>query len=129
MTRRVTGLGGVFFKSGDPESLYQWYERHLGIRRDDPAAAIFRWRQAEEPGRPGSTVWSIFPANSTYFGPGPAGFMLNYRVENLDAVLDALEAEGVKVDERREKSEFGRFGWVTDPDGNRIELWEPPEGQ
>jgi predicted enzyme related to lactoylglutathione lyase len=122
---RVTGLGGVFFKADDPERLYSWYETHLGLKREN-GPVFFRWRQREKDA-PGTTVWSLFPKDTTYFGPGTAPFMLNYRVDHLDAMLERLAAEGVSVD-GREDSEYGRFAWVTDPEGNRIELWEPPEG-
>jgi len=119
--RRVIGLGGVFFKARDPEKLYAWYEKHLGITRVNPDAVIFRNKGDES----GITVWSIFPADTKYFEPSPAPLMLNYRVENLDALLDVLAAEGVFVDPKREEYEYGKFGWIMDPEGNRIELWEP----
>jgi predicted enzyme related to lactoylglutathione lyase len=89
---------------------------------------VFPWREAHVPNREGATVWNIFPASSSYFDPSPAPFMVNYRVEDLGQVLAALRAEGCTVDERIEESEFGRFGWVMDPEGHRIELWEPPAG-
>jgi len=123
---RVTGLGGVFFKASDPDALHEWYERHLGMKREN-GPVNFRWRERDAD-KPGTTVWSIFPKDTTYFEPSRAPFMLNYRVENLDALLERLRAEGVQVDDRRENSEYGRFAWITDPEGNRIELWEPPAG-
>ena len=123
--RRVTGIGGVFFKAKDPEMLYAWYERHLGLKRDQ-GAVLLRWRNGEEPGREGMTVWSIFPRDTDYFSPGSATFMVNYRVADLDALLEALRSEGVQIDPKREDSEYGRFAWVVDPEGNRVELWEPP---
>ena len=116
--RRVVGIGGVFFKAADPDALYAWYEKHLGLVRGESGAVMFE-------GEAGPTVWSIFPAATTYFGPGAAPFMVNYRVENLDALLIALAAEGVTIDPKREQYEFGKFAWITDPEGNRIELWEP----
>ena len=119
--RRVIGLGGVFFKARDPEKLYAWYEKHLGIKRDDPHSAIFQNKGDED----GMIVWSIFPADTKYFEPSQSSLMLNDRVENLDALLDALIAEGVQVDPKREAHDYGKFGWVMDPEGNRIELWEP----
>jgi catechol 2,3-dioxygenase-like lactoylglutathione lyase family enzyme len=123
---RVTGLGGVFFKSDDPEGLYAWYETHLGLKRKE-SGVFFRWRDIDDQ-TPGTTVWAIFKKDTKYFDPSRAPFMLNYRVDKLDPLLERLRAEGVQVDERREDSEYGRFAWVTDPDGNRIELWEPPAG-
>jgi predicted enzyme related to lactoylglutathione lyase len=122
--RRVIGLGGVFFKARDPEALYVWYEKHLGIKRDDPHSAIFHNKGDED----GLIVWSIFPADTKYFEPSGSSIMINYRVENLDALLDALTAEGVQVDPKREEHDYGKFGWIMDPEGNRIELWEPKGG-
>jgi predicted enzyme related to lactoylglutathione lyase len=123
---RVTGIGGVFFKASNQQQLYAWYEKHLGIRLEsDGSGAVFHWRQSD--GTDGMTVWSIFPANTRYFDPSHSGFMINYRVEDLDAVLEALQAEGVTIDPRREDYDYGRFAWIMDPEGNRIELWEPPK--
>jgi len=127
--QRVTGIGGIFFKARDPDALRAWYRRHLGLDIQDWGGLAFRWHDAAAPEPEGATVWSIFPADSTYFAPSSAPFMINYRVRDLDAVLAALRSEGCAVDERTETSEFGRFGWVMDPEGHRIELWEPPRGQ
>jgi catechol 2,3-dioxygenase-like lactoylglutathione lyase family enzyme len=124
--KRVTGIGGIFFKARDPDALREWYRRHLGLDVQPWGGATFRWRDEEGPDSEGATVWSIFPETSDYFSPGTARFMVNYRVPDLAAVLAALRAEGCDVDERTDTSEFGKFGWVTDPEGNRIELWEPP---
>jgi predicted enzyme related to lactoylglutathione lyase len=123
---RVTGLGGIFFKARQPEQLREWYRRHLGIPVQDWGGVSFEWRQMAAPERKGATVWSIFPGSTDYFEPSSAPFMINYRVRNLDQVLDALRAEGVQVESPIQESEFGRFGWIMDPEGNRIELWEPP---
>jgi len=122
---RVTGLGGIFFKAKDPKAMVEWYRRHLGIRIED-TVALFAWRGGEDGKVEGHTVWSIFPADTKYFGDG-APFMINYRVKDLDRLLAALRAEGVDVDRDIEESKYGRFGWVRDPKGNRIELWEPPK--
>ena len=124
---RVTGLGGVFFKANDPEALHAWYESRLGLKREGGGPVFLRWRERDSDA-PGTTVWSIFPRDTKYFDPGTSSFMLNYRVDDLDAMLTRLRAEGVTVDDRREDSEYGRFAWVMDPEGNRIELWEPPKG-
>jgi inosine/xanthosine triphosphatase len=124
---RVTGLGGVFFKSVDPEALWAWYEKHLGMARED-GAVLFRWRGAAPGGGPGMTVWSLFKQDTKYFDPSPAPMMLNYRVADLDAVLAALAGEGVAINPKREDSEYGRFAWIFDPEGNKIELWQPPAG-
>lgn len=124
--RRVTGLGGVFFKAEKPEQLYQWYEKHLGIKREPHGqGAAFRWR--DDGDAEGLTAWAIFTKDTDYFNPSKQPFMLNYRVENLDVLLDTLRAEGVWIDPKREDGDYGRFAWIMDPEGNRIELWEPPK--
>ena len=123
----MTGIGGIFFKAKDPKALVEWYREHLGMHIEE-SVALFAWRGGRDGKVKGHTVWSIFPADTTYFGHGGAPFMVNYRVKDLDAVLAALRAEGVDADPKLEDSEYGRFGWVTDPEGNRIELWEPPKG-
>ncbi len=123
---RVTGIGGIFFKAKDPKALVRWYRRHLGIAIED-TVALFSWRGGRDGKVKGHTVWSIFPANTKYFGEDGASFMINYRVKDVDSVLAALRAEGVEVARQVEESEHGRFGWITDPEGNRIELWEPPK--
>jgi predicted enzyme related to lactoylglutathione lyase len=126
--KRVTGIGGIFFKSEHPEQLYQWYEKYLGVQRtSDGSGAMFEWRDAEDGQKKGMTVWSIFPRSTKYFDPSRSVFMINYRVDDLDALLKALKEEGVEIDPHREDYDYGRFAWVMDPDGNRIELWEPPK--
>lgn len=127
--KRVTGIGGIFFKARDPIGLREWYRSHLGIDIQDWGGAIFTWNQPDEPNQGGTTVWSIFPADSGYFSPSTSLFMINYRVKDLKVVLEELRAEGCDVDDRVEESEFGKFGWVMNPEGNRIELWQPPDGQ
>lgn len=124
--RRVTGIGGVFFKAKDEKALREWYRVHLGIDVQDWGGASFKW--SDDGDREGVTVWTIMPSSSEYLNPSAAPFMVNYRVENLDALLDVLRKEGCDVDEKTEVSEFGKFGWVMDPEGNRVELWEPPSG-
>ena len=121
--KRVTGIGGIFFRSKNPEDMYQWYDQHLGIKREQ-GEVIFKWK--DQSGKRAMTVWSQFSQSTQYFKDSTSPVMINYRVDNLDALLEALKAEGVRVDEAREESEYGKFGWVTDPEGNRIELWEPP---
>jgi catechol 2,3-dioxygenase-like lactoylglutathione lyase family enzyme len=126
--KRVTGIGGVFFKSDDPEKLYQWYEKHLGITRDAHGqGGSFHWRDADDPSQEGLTAWAIFPRSSKYFDPSRAGHMINYRVDDLDALLAELQKDGVWIDPHREDADYGRFAWIVDADGNRIELWEPPK--
>lgn len=118
---RVTGLGGVFIKSPDPDRLKSWYSDHLGLAIEDWGGVSLPCRESSE-----RTIWSVFPDDSTYFDPSPAPFMVNFRVADLHALLAVLRDEGCDVEDRVEESEFGRFGWVMDPDGNRVELWEPP---
>lgn len=127
MTARVVGIGGIFFKARDPEALGAWYRDHLGLAIAEWGAVTFEPTMASPAGRPSTLVWSIFPAETQYFEPSTSPFMINYRVDDLDRVLAALRAEGCVVDDRVETSEYGRFGWVADPEGNRLELWEPPQ--
>ncbi|USN97866.1 MAG: VOC family protein [Phycisphaeraceae bacterium] len=118
---QVLGIGGVFLKARDPKALAAWYREHLGVPIvPDQTYGAFTSTSAGE-----QAVWSAFPADTTYFGPGPAGFMINYRVRNLAAMLAQLRAAGAQVDDRVEDHGYGRFGWATDPEGNRFELWEP----
>ena len=125
--KRVIGLGGVFFKADNPELLYTWYEKHLGLTRQQQEAVVFNWRYAEEPAKTGMTVWAIFPKDTKYFDPSRSSHMMNFVVEDLDALLAVLRKEGVEIDARREDYDYGRFAWIMDPEGNRIELWEPPK--
>ncbi len=128
-TPGVAGIGGVFFKARDPAALAAWYREHLGLPVAEGALhAMFTAAAPDATGAPLQTVWSAFPAKTGYFGAGVAQLMVNYRVSDLDAMLEWLRAAGVPVDERIDESEFGRFGWATDPEGNRFELWEPPPG-
>jgi len=124
---RVTGIGGIFFKARDPKALQAWYRKHLGLNIEDWGGLAFQWADEAEQGRNGMTVWTIFPESSGYFAPSTAPFMINYRVADLAAVLSELRAEGCTVDDKMDESEFGKFGWVMDPEGNRLELWEPPK--
>ncbi len=126
--KRVTGIGGVFFKANDPEALKNWYNKHLGIE-SDPYGGLFRWREHDNPEKLGSTAWSIFKQSSEYFQPSPKEFMMNYRVENLVELLKVLREEGVEVVGKIEEYDYGKFGWVIDPEGNKIELWEPIDKQ
>ena len=116
---RVIGVGGVFLKSKDQAGLTSWYSDKLGIE------PVFKWRSFEDPGVELLTAWSVFEADSNYFEPSTAPFMINYIVDDLDAILTKLSASGVRIDPKRENYDYGRFGWIFDPDGNKIELWEP----
>jgi predicted enzyme related to lactoylglutathione lyase len=126
--KRVTGIGGVFFKSRDPKALGAWYRTHLGLNVEAWGGVQFQWVTPENPTGTGTTIWNPFKDDTTYFGPGTASFMINFRVQDLHALLGALRAEGCEVDPKVEESEYGKFGWVVDPEGNRVELWQPPEG-
>lgn len=119
---KVLGVGGVFFKARDPGALAEWYRENLGVPVD--VGQTYGAFVSQQPGE--QTVWSTFPSDTDYFGSGSSPFMVNYRVSNLDAILAQLTAAGAQVDERVEDLEYGRFGWATDPEGNRFELWEPP---
>jgi catechol 2,3-dioxygenase-like lactoylglutathione lyase family enzyme len=122
---RVHGLGGVFFKARDPQALGEWYRRHLGLDVQPWGGATFEW-QRKDGGQTGHTLWSPFAADSRYFEPSAREFMLNLRVDDLDGVLAALRSEGCEVLDRREDSEYGAFGYVLDPEGTLVELWQPP---
>lgn len=122
---RIRGIGGVFFRSRDPEAQGEWYRKHLGVPVGE-GCAVFRWREHGDPSRERSTIWSPFPKDTDYFGDGGQELMINYIVDSLEDTLAELRQDGVRVEEHVEESEFGRFGWCYDPEGNRIELWEPP---
>jgi catechol 2,3-dioxygenase-like lactoylglutathione lyase family enzyme len=122
---RVVGLGGVFIKAQDPKLLRDWYRRHLGLDINEQYGGCTL--PLNEPVQPGAySVFSVFGEDSKYFDPSPKPFMLNFRVADLTAVLAALRAEGCAVDDKEDRGEYGNFGWVMDPEGHRIELWEPP---
>jgi predicted enzyme related to lactoylglutathione lyase len=127
--RRVTGIGGVFFKAKDAPALHAWYKRHLGIDVQSWGGASFDWTDADGKPTGGTTAWLVIPETSKQFLPSDAPFMVNYRVEDLHGLIAALREEGCNVVDKTEESEFGKFGWVIDPEGNKIELWEPPAGQ
>ena len=115
---RVTGIGGAFLRAGDPEALYAWYEKHLGLTRQ---SGCFLFEAAEQRG---PVAVSFFPRGSDYFPTSPPA-MLNFQVDDLDALLDGLIAAGADVDPKRQREDYGSFGWFTDPEGNRVELWQP----
>lgn len=124
--KRVTGIGGIFFKAKDTRKLQTWYKKHLGIPLDPTWGGWqFHWRDAKNPKKKGYTVWSAFDAGTDYFKPSKKSFMFNFRVSNLDRVLAGLKQEGVWVDPKTEDTPYGKFGWIMDCEGNRIELWEP----
>jgi predicted enzyme related to lactoylglutathione lyase len=124
---RVTGIGGVFFTARDPVALCAWYKKHLGIDVQEWGGTAFRWTDASGAPTAGTTVWSIGTGEN--FAPSRAPFMINYRVADLPRLLTALREEGCQVLDKTDDSEYGKFGWVVDPEGNKIELWQPPDGQ
>jgi predicted enzyme related to lactoylglutathione lyase len=128
MKQKITGIGGVFFKTKNRKKLAAWYKQHLGLPIEEEWGGwSFRWRDHKNPKKKGSTVWALFDADTKYFGPGKQDHMINYRVANLKKMLAQLKKEGVWVNPKIEESEFGKFGWIKDSEGNRIELWEPPK--
>ena len=127
--KRVTGIGGIFFNARDPVTLRAWYKTHLGIDVQEWGGAAFTWTDAEGNPKAGTTIWSIGDASSNHFAPSTAPFMVNYRVADLHALVATLRAEGCNVLEKIDVSEYGKFAWVIDPEGNKVELWEPPAGQ
>jgi predicted enzyme related to lactoylglutathione lyase len=126
--KRATGIGGIFFKAKDPKALQTWYKEHLGVDVQPWGGAAFDWADAD--GKPvgGTTAWSIVADEAEAFAPSESSFMVNYRVADLHALLGALKEEGCNVLDKVDESEYGKFGWVVDPEGNKVELWEPPVG-
>jgi predicted enzyme related to lactoylglutathione lyase len=127
--KRVTGIGGIFFNSPDPVALRAWYKQHLGIDVQDWGGTAFTWTDSAGNPTAGTTIWSVGEAASNNFAPGTAPFMINYRVADLHALVSLLRAEGCNVLDKIEESDYGKFAWVIDLDGNKVELWEPPAGQ
>lgn len=123
MKGKILGIGGIFFKSADPAQAREWYGKHLGLM-DKGQGVMLPWREKDDPQNERMTVWSVFPATTKYFDPGKASFMVNYIVDDLDALLERLEKEGVKIDPKRQDESYGRFAWIYDADGNKIELWQ-----
>ena len=122
---RITGIGGVFFKSrGDGAGLAAWYKKHLGLTLEDFGGAILRW-SGDTADDGGLTVWAVANSDSRWFAPSESSFMINYRVDDIDELLTQLRAEGVEVIQGPESAENGTFAWIMDPDGNKLELWEP----
>ena len=121
---RILGIGGVFFKSANRDQMREWYSKHLGLA-DKGEGVMLPWREHDDPQKEHVTVWSVFPASTDYFCPANPTFMVNYIVDDLDALLDRLKQEGVKIDPKRMNESYGRFAWIYDQDGNKIELWQP----
>ena len=124
--KKVTGIGGIFFKCKDVEQQKQWYAKHLGLPTTGYGTK-FEWRREEDPSKKGVTVWSPFKESTTYFEPSPKEFMINYRVEDLEGLVAELKKEGVTILDEIDSSEYGKFVHILDPEGNKIELWQPPD--
>lgn len=124
LKKKVTGLGGIFFKSKDPQKMKNWYEKHLGMKMDE-YGAMFEFRITEQPDKKGYLQWSLFKEDTKYFQPSEKEFMINYRVADLESLLEELRAGGVEIVDTIETYEYGKFLHIMDPEGNKIELWEP----
>jgi len=124
--KRVTGIGGIFFKCKDPDKMKDWYQNHLGLVNDEYGTS-FEWRQSENANKRGFTIWSPFTDKTKYFEPSAKDFMINYRVENLEGLVEQLRVEGVVIVDDIEEFEYGKFVHIMDPEGNKIELWEPDD--
>jgi len=122
--KRVTGIGGIFFKCKDPKKTREWYQTHLGLNTNQ-YGAVFEWWQGADSTKKGFTQWSTFPETTKYFEPSTKDFMINYRVENLEALVEALKKEGVTIADKIETAEYGKFVHIIDVEGNKLELWEP----
>ena len=127
--KRVTGIGGIYFKAKDAVALAAWYKRHLGIDVQVWGGAAFDWTDTDGKPVAGTTAWSISPMDSGHFAPSTASFMVNYRVDDLHALVEVLREEGCNVLDKVDESDYGAFAWVIDPEGNKVELWQPPVGQ
>jgi predicted enzyme related to lactoylglutathione lyase len=126
--KKVTGIGGVFFKCKNPDQVKEWYKNHLGLDTDEYGSS-FEWRQSDDPSLKGFTQWSPFKESTTYFDPSAKDFMINYRVENLEALVQQLKQENVTVLDEIEVFEYGKFVHILDVEGNKIELWEPIDSE
>lgn len=126
MEQRVTGIGGIFFKADDPKKMQDWYDQHLGLNFEGKGYNSFLWQDSTT-GEQGRTEFSFFKKDTTYFDPSPSPFMINFRVKNLEALVQLLKEEGVTIVGEIQTYPYGKFGWILDPDGNKIELWEPVE--
>ena len=122
--KKVTGLGGIFFKCNDPKGMNDWYAKNLGLTTGE-YGTTFEWRQADDPSKKGSTAWCAFPSNTDYFNPSAKPFMINYRVDNLAALVEELKRDNVTIVDEISEYDYGKFVHVLDPEGNIIELWEP----
>ncbi len=127
--KRVTGIGGIFFKAKNAPALHDWHKKHLGIDVQEWGGTAFNWVDADGEPSGGTTIWSIGAEDSDPFTPSKSAFMINYRVDDLLLLVEVLKEEGCEVMDEINESEFGKFAWVIDPEGNKVELWQPPAGQ
>jgi len=127
--QKVTGIGGVFIKTKDPKAMAAWYQAHLGIEFGEGSYITFKWINDRDPTVPGNTVFSFFKEDTKYFDPGKQSFMINFRVKNLLSLLEKLKEQNVRVIGEVEEYEYGKFGWIMDPEDNKIELWEPVDAK
>ncbi|MFT4152409.1 VOC family protein [Parafilimonas sp.] len=126
--KKVTGIGGIFFKCKDPKKMKEWYNTHLGINANEYGAS-FEWREEADPSKKGTTQWSPFAETTKYFEPSTSGFMINYRVENLEALVEELKKESVTIIDKIESYDYGKFVHILDAEGNKVELWEPADSE
>ena len=126
--KKVTGIGGIFFKCKDPNKMNEWYKTHLGFDTSQ-YGTTFEWRQEADPTKKGATQWSTFAETTKYFEPSTKDFMINYRVENLEALVEQLKNEGVTIVDKIEDSDYGKFVHIIDAEGNKVELWEPADSE
>ena len=127
--KKVTGLGGIFFKSRDPKAIMAWYQQNLGIEPDPWGGKTFEWRDKDNPERIGQTVFNPFKQDTKKFEPATEPYMFNFHVADLPALLEQLRKDGVTVVGDMQDSEYGKFAWVMDPEGRKIELWQPPDAE
>lgn len=124
---KVTGLGGIFFKSKSPKDLLAWYKQHLGLEPEDWGGQVFQWREKDNPETVGQTIFTPFKPETKKLEPSTESYMFNFRVDDLDGLMEKLRKNGVTIVDEVQDTEYGKFGWVMDPDGRKIELWQPPK--
>lgn len=124
--KKVTGIGGIFFKCKDPKKVTEWYQKHLGLNTN-PYGATFEWYEGVDSTKKGQTQWTLFPETTKYFEPSTKDFMINYRVENLEALVEELKKDGVTIVDKIETYDYGKFVHILDAEGNKIQLWEPKD--
>ena len=127
-TKKVTGIGGIFFKCKDPKKIREWYQTHLGLNTNQ-YGAVFEWRQGADSTKKGFTNWNPFKETTKYFEPSTKDFMINYRVENMEVLVEQLKKDGVTITDTIEKVDYGKFVHIMDVEGNKVELWEPNDAE